>query len=138
MYRAKLTVNMNSTSQFKNKVIKIVNSIPYGKVVSYGQVALYCGAPRAAREVGWALNRLENTIEVPWWRVINNKGQITIKGSEYSADFQRKLLRSEKIEVSEDFLVDMEKYRWIPRKEEIAQFELSREYLESLVKKFNW
>ena len=45
-------------SKFKDGVIKVVNLIPYGKIVSYGQVALYLGLPRAARQVGWVLNGL--------------------------------------------------------------------------------
>ena len=51
--------------------------IPYGRVVSYGQVAAYVGVPRGARQVGWTLRRLED-IDIPWWRVINNEGRISI------------------------------------------------------------
>lgn len=126
----------SSTSPFKKKVIEIVNRIPYGHVASYGQVALYCGVPRAAREVGWTLNTMENTIEVPWWRVINTKGQITIKGSEFTPDFQKKLLESEGIVVNPDFTLEMEKYRWRPAPSDLPTFELSKEYLESLLEKY--
>ncbi len=105
---------MNTTTPFKNKVIKVVSKIPYGCVASYGQVALYCGAPRAAREVGWTLNRMENVDEVPWWRVVNNTGRITIKGSSFSADMQRILLRAEGLIISEDFTFNIEEYRWKP------------------------
>lgn len=105
---------MDSTTTFKQKVIGVVSKIPYGSVASYGQVALYCGAPRAAREVGWTLNRMENIDEVPWWRVVNNTGRITIKGSSFSADMQRKLLRSEGLIISDDFTFDIEHYRWKP------------------------
>ena len=105
---------MDGTLTFKQKVIRIVSKIPYGNVASYGQVALYCGAPRAAREVGWVLNKLEGKTPVPWWRVINNTGRISIKGSVFSAEFQKKLLRAEGITVAEDFTLEIEVYRWKP------------------------
>mgnify|MGYP000861037031 FL=1 len=122
-------------SLFKKRVIAVVRAIPYGRVASYGQVALLCGAPRASREVGWVLNRLEKEIEVPWWRVLNNKGEITIKGSTFSADFQRKLLQSENILVSDDFLLSMHDYRWIPTGDEMKQFELPSDYLKTVNEK---
>ena len=101
-------------SKFKESVIRIVSLIPHGKVVSYGQVALYVGIPRAARQVGWILNQLEEKVSVPWWRVVNNEGRISIKGSMYTAEDQRKLLRREGLEVKKDLTLDIEKYRFIP------------------------
>lgn len=101
-------------SLFKKYVIDIVKKIPYGTVVSYGQVALYAGAPRAARQVGWILNQTEGNTGIPWWRVINNAGRITIKGTKYNgANLQRKLLMSEGIEVDSHFNLDINKYRFI-------------------------
>lgn len=101
-------------SKFKNGVIQIVRLIPKGKVVSYGQVALYLGLPRAARQVGWILNQLEDSTPVPWWRVVNNQGRISIKGSKYSALDQKKLLEKEGIKVSKDLAFDIEKHRFFP------------------------
>ena len=68
-------------SNFTQKVIEVVQSIPLGKVVSYGQVAVYIGVPRAARQVGWTLRGIEESVSLPWWRVINNKGRISIEGN---------------------------------------------------------
>lgn len=102
-------------SPFKNNVLRVVKAVPYGKVVSYGQVALYAGVARAARQVGWILNQNGEAGGVPWWRVVNNKGAITIKGNKYyDARIQRKLLISEGVEVNEDFGLDIEKYRFVP------------------------
>src|SRR3989304_10327347 len=101
-------------SKFKDGVIKVVSKVPYGKVVSYGQVALYIGVPRAARQVGWTLNRMEGVEKIPWWRVVNNQGRISIKGSKYSANEQRNLLLQENIAVSADMTFDIEKYRFLP------------------------
>ncbi len=97
---------------FKQKVIQIVNSIPFGTVASYGQVALLADSPRAARQVGWILNKLEGKTEVPWWRIINNSGRISIKGSHYNALDQKERLLEEGIIVDEDFNIDIEKYRY--------------------------
>src|SRR5689334_16861853 len=118
-------------SQFKEKVIEIVRMIPAGKVVSYGQMAAYAGAPRAAREVGWTLK--ETKVDIPWWRVINNAWKISIEGN-FQADkpLQAKLLMSEGIDVSDDFTLDIEKYRWRPSIEEIRPLQLPEEYLQEI------
>ena len=122
-------------SRFKQSVIKIVNLIPKGKVVSYGQVALYVGMPRAARQVGWILNRLEDNTPVPWWRIVNNAGRISIKASRYSATEQKELLESEGMKISNEFTFDIEKYRFIPNSEFVKKLELDPTYLEMIAEK---
>ena len=117
-------------SKFKAGVIKFVRLVPRGKVVSYGQVALYLGLPRAGRQVGWVLNKLEKSVIVPWWRVVNTLGRISIKGSYYSADDQKKLLMSEGIVVADDLTFEIEKYRFIPDDELVSKLELDPSYLE--------
>jgi len=99
-------------TEFQLGVIEVVNKVPRGKVVSYGQVALYLDMPRAARAVGWIL-RTAQLDTLPWWRVINNLGRISIKGNMYvDANTQKKLLEKEGIEVSKDFEIDIETYRF--------------------------
>lgn len=122
-------------SPFKQKVIDIVRMIPYGKVVSYGQVALYAGAPRAAREVGWVLSSTEmSPIELPWWRVVNKEGYLSIRGTVMSdKNLQRKLLMAEGIEVSDKFILEMGKYRWSISVEEAKKVGLPEEYLERIL-----
>ena len=101
-------------SKFKKSVIKVVRMIPKGKVVSYGQVALYVGVPRAVRQVGWILNQLEEKVRVPWWRVVNNEGRISIKASKYTANDQKRFLLQEGIKVDDDFSFDIDKHRFAP------------------------
>lgn len=99
---------------FTTHVLEVVRKIPKGKVMSYGQVAAACGNPRAARAVGWTLRRLSLAEEtnIPWWRVINNQGVISIRGHWLPAhEIQRDLLRRDGVSVSEDFTVDLKKYR---------------------------
>ena len=100
---------------FKQRVIEFVKKIPKGKVVSYGQVAAFAGNPRAPRQVGMILRYLDTNrySEVPWWRVINNQGVISIKGNwTATKELQRDLLARDGVKIEKDFKVKIEKYRW--------------------------
>jgi len=119
-------------SKFKNGVVGVVKLIPYGKVVSYGQVALYTGYPRAARQVGWTLNQLSEKDKIPWWRVVNNTGRISIKGSKYSAVDQKELLEKEGIVVNKDLTFNIEKYRFKPDLDFVKKLKLDLTYLEMI------
>jgi methylated-DNA-protein-cysteine methyltransferase related protein len=124
-------------SPFKEKVIQVIRLVPYGKVVSYGQVAAYVGAPRAARQVGWILRGLENTVDLPWWRVINNSGRISIDGSLHNDKYlQRKLLQAEGVVVLENFTLDMEQYRYIAEDKTLKKLKLPEEYILMLHEKY--
>lgn len=124
-------------SIFKQKVIDLVLQIPHGKVASYGQIALYAGLPRAAREVGWILNSTEGKVDLPWWRVTNNTGYLSIRGTVISdKELQRKLLVAEGIKVMEDFTFDIEKYRWRMPESEVRKLQLPSEYIEKIVEKY--
>ncbi len=90
---------------FKDKVLEEVRKIPKGRVASYGQIALFAGKPRGAREVGWVLNRWGDNDKTPWWRVINAKGYISIKHREIPALEQKRLLELEGVGVGSDFSV---------------------------------
>jgi methylated-DNA-protein-cysteine methyltransferase-like protein len=122
-------------SPFKDSVISIIRMIPQGKVASYGQIAAYVGLPRAAREVGWILRGSKE--DMPWWRVLNNAGKISIEGN-MTADkvLQRKLLENDGVEVLEDFTLNMELYRWRLDAEVIKQLQLDDEYIQQLLVKY--
>lgn len=125
-------------SPFKTRVIEIICAIPYGKVVSYGQVASYAGLPRWAREVGWILNGLgEKELDLPWWRVVNNKGYLSIRGNQTAdKELQAKLLRAEGVEVDQEFKLEMKTYRYLPTEEELARFQLEGSYIRMLIEKY--
>ena len=100
-------------SLFKEQVLRFVKNIPKGKVASYGQVAVAAGSPRAARQVGGILRALGPDSGVPWWRVINNKGEISIKGNwEADKDLQKELLMNDGVKVNENYTIDINKYRY--------------------------
>ena len=95
-------------------VYRLVAQVPKGKVVTYGQVAALLGAPRAARAVGTALRYLPGSLTrtVPWQRVINAAGGISLRGDVLRAEEQRWLLEGEGIEFDRHGKVNLKKYRW--------------------------
>lgn len=97
---------------FKDRVIKIVKKIPYGKVTTYGTVATLAGLPRGARLVGGILHYNSDKFDLPWHRVINRHGFISTVCLNHIKDEQRALLLEEGIQVSHDFMVNLQKYGW--------------------------
>jgi alkylated DNA nucleotide flippase Atl1 len=68
-----------SSTHFAQRVLDVVRIIPRGKVASYGQVAAWAGSPNSARQVGKLLSiGLAAGDEVPWQRVINASGGISL------------------------------------------------------------
>jgi len=88
---------------FYEQVYDIVRQIPYGKVMSYGQIAKMLGRPRSAREVGRAM-RCCPAENLPWQRVVMADG--TIAGGEH-ANLRKELLESEGVMFLPDGRVDM-------------------------------
>ncbi|MEO6398631.1 MAG: methylated-DNA--[protein]-cysteine S-methyltransferase [Tepidiformaceae bacterium] len=108
--------NPTSTARetFYDRVYQFVRSVPAGKVVTYGQVALELGAPAAARAVGYALNYLPHESDVPWWRVINVRGEISHKNRGAAADLQLTLLIEEGVCFDATGHTALATYRWWP------------------------
>ncbi|AFS70176.1 MGMT family protein [Exiguobacterium antarcticum] len=67
---------------FTLEVVQVIRSIPPGRVMTYGQVARLAGNPRAARQVARILHSLSRTEQLPWHRVLNAKGEISLDGEE--------------------------------------------------------
>ncbi len=100
---------------FYEQVYAVVRRIPRGRVISYGRIARMLGRPRAARAVGYALNALKDSEtggDVPWQRVVNAAGRISIVNREKSAHEQAALLREEGVAVRDDLTLDLETYLW--------------------------
>jgi len=104
---------------FSERVYALVRLVPRGRVVSYGGAAALLGQPRAARGVGGALSALPDDSDVPWWRVINRNGEISIKGPIHGAALQRMLLEREDIRFSPAGRVDWAEFGWAPEPAEI-------------------
>jgi methylated-DNA-protein-cysteine methyltransferase-like protein len=97
---------------FFEQVHRLVRLVPPGKVVSYGAIARMLGQPHAARTVGWAMRSLPEGSDVPWHRVINSQGRISLGGRGYGADLQRAMLEAEGIEFDEYGCVDWDRFGW--------------------------
>jgi methylated-DNA-protein-cysteine methyltransferase-like protein len=92
---------------FYIQVYGIVEQIPYGKVISYGEIAKVLGRPRSAREVGRAMRYCPDGL--PWQRVVMADGSIT--GGSF-ADMRRAILEDEGVLFLPDGRVDMSNCRW--------------------------
>ena len=79
---------------YKN-VWKVVSEIPSGHVLTYGEVARLAGLPRAARRVSQALRRAPRDMELPWHRVINSQGKISIPEGSSGWKMQKDRLEKE-------------------------------------------
>lgn len=98
---------------FTANVITVLQQIPKGKVMTYGQVARVAGNPRGARQVVRVLHTMSRKHALPWYRVVNIKGEIVLKRDEDVAD-QKELLGDEDVEVTMDGKVDLCKFQHHP------------------------
>lgn len=97
---------------FYDDVYARVRRIPRGRVTTYGHVAALAGSPRAARTVGWALNALPADTDVPWHRVVNARGGISIAKAGLPPELQRAMLENEGVEFREDGTIDLAHWGW--------------------------
>jgi len=96
-----------SKTSFFDEVYRIVARIPYGRVISYGQIARMLGNPRGARTVGWALSACPD--DLPWQRVVMADGTIADSGF---AELRRTILHEEGVPFLPDGRVDMGACEW--------------------------
>lgn len=101
---------MDNPDSFPMRVYQIVAAIPEGCVTTYGEVARLAGSPRAARQVGGVLKRLPQGSQLPWHRVVNRHGAISLTGPDLQR--QRQALLSEGVQVSGSGQIDLARYRW--------------------------
>jgi methylated-DNA-protein-cysteine methyltransferase-like protein len=94
----------------------VIRRIPSGRVATYGQVAALAGFPRHARQVGYALYALREGTTVPWHRVVNARGRLSVGAVVPEGDVeQRIMLEIEGVEFDADGRIDLGRYRWHPR-----------------------
>lgn len=100
----------NNIDTFSMRVYQVLSAIPKGKVATYGTVARLALAPRAARQVGGVLSRLPEGSKLPWHRVVNRFGLISLTGSGLIR--QKKCLLAEGITFDDQGRIDLQKYGW--------------------------
>ena len=94
-----------------NDIYHIVKQIPYGKVATYGQIAEML-TKCTARMVGYALAVTPDDQNIPWHRVINSRGKISLRSNGNRDALQKVLLKSESIIFNKNEQIDLNTYRW--------------------------
>lgn len=98
---------------YTKRVIDTIKNIPQGKVMTYGQVAEMAGNNRGVRQVVRILHTMSDAYDLPWHRLVNAKGEISIKDEE-TRDFQMYNLQQESVEIDDNGRVDLKRFQFIP------------------------
>jgi len=93
------------------RIISVIKSIPAAKVASYGLVASLAGLANGARQVVRILHSSSEKEGLPWHRLVRKDGRIALAPGE-GFELQRSLLAAEKVEVSPEGRIDMERFGW--------------------------
>jgi len=97
---------------FHERVISMIRSIPKGYVATYGQIARCVGNPGAARQVAYILHSSSAREKLPWHRVVNSMGGISLKKG-HGYELQKQLLQDEGIEFDCTNRIDLKRYTWV-------------------------
>ncbi|MDN5641724.1 MAG: MGMT family protein [Acinetobacter sp.] len=93
-------------------IFQVIAQIPYGRVASYGQIARLAGIPKHSRLVGYVLKHMDADSSLPWYRVINSQGKISLSRlNDQGQNIQAQLLMAEGILVIGD-KVKMKEFQW--------------------------
>ncbi len=103
------------------RILAVVRRIPRGRVATYGQVARLAGLPRHARHVGYALHGQPHGTPLPWHRVINARGAISLRGIDGAADTQRLRLEAEGVAFGAGGRVSLACFQWRPSVAQLAR-----------------
>jgi methylated-DNA-protein-cysteine methyltransferase-like protein len=96
------------------RIYTVIALIPQGQVASYGQIAALAGLQGQARQIGYALAALPEGNSVPWHRVVNARGEISLRSRRESIARQRALLEGEGVLFDASGRVDLRRFQWRP------------------------
>jgi methylated-DNA-protein-cysteine methyltransferase-like protein len=100
-----------AADSFTSQAISLIQRIPRGKVATYGQIADLAGNRRGARMVVRILNSSSEKYDLPWHRIVNRNGQISLpRGNGY--ELQKELLEKEGVVFGSEDTIDLRKYLW--------------------------
>jgi methylated-DNA-protein-cysteine methyltransferase-like protein len=105
---------MSPDSSYR-RIYAVVNRIPKGRVATYGQIALLAGLAGRARQVGYALYATPEEIVIPWHRVINARGEVSLRSMPGCEGLQRALLEDEGVVFDLRGKVSLARFGWKPR-----------------------
>ena len=97
------------------QIYDIIARIPRRRVATYGQIADLAGIPGQPRRIGYALSALSGKSSVPWHRVVNAKGMVSLRSDGEPDLLQRRLLRQEGIVFDQSGRIDLVRFQWRPR-----------------------
>jgi methylated-DNA-protein-cysteine methyltransferase-like protein len=98
------------------RIYRVIRRVPRGRVATYGQIAALAKAS-GARQVGYALHALPDGHDVPWHRIINARGMISLDSTGLGGgNLQRALLQAERVAFDEKGRIDLKRYQWKPKR----------------------
>jgi methylated-DNA-protein-cysteine methyltransferase-like protein len=98
------------------RIYAVVRRIPRGRVATYGQIAALAGLGGHARQVGYALHALGPDDDVPWHRVLNARGSVSVRAERGGDRIQRQLLEREGVRFDAAGHADLARFAWKPRR----------------------
>jgi len=101
------------SDSFASRIKQIIKLIPFGRVATYGQIAAMAGNPRGVRGVVWILHSSSQVENLPWHRVINRKGRISLPSGD-GYEEQKMRLEAEGVSFSPEDNIDLEQFLWQP------------------------
>ena len=105
---------MNFQLHQYDAILATVQSVPPGRVATYGQIATESGWPGRARLVGRVLGMLPRDSGVPWHRIVNAAGRISPRGDGEAQWEQAQLLAAEGVPVDDRGRIDLRTFLWQP------------------------
>ena len=109
-----ISIFLMNEPDINHRIWQVVSLIPPGQVATYGEVAQQAGLPRGARRVGRALKGLPQDTRIPWHRVINARGRISLPEGSASQYTQRARLEAEGVVFGANSAVDLKRFGWKP------------------------
>ena len=97
------------------RIYRVVRRIPRGRVATYGQVAMLAGLGGHARQVGYAMHAIPDDMAVPWQRVINARGEVSLRSEPGMERLQQSMLEDEGLVFDAGARLDLGRYQWRPR-----------------------
>lgn len=103
-------------NDYRERVFRIVRSIPRGRVMTYGQIAEILGEGYTPRTVGFVMHSSND--KTPWHRVINAQGGCSTRGLVLPPDKQQRMLEAEGVRFNERGRCQLQEFLWIPEEPE--------------------
>ena len=101
----------------RERIYEQVRRVPRGKVATYGQIAMLAGLEGQARQVGYAMAAVPSSSAVPWHRVINAQGRVSMRSEGPGGTIiQQQLLEREGVVFDEGGRVSLARFGWKPRR----------------------